>query len=195
LIALALAAVLLIGAIVGGYKYIRSTYDDTRKEGYDAGRSVERAEWQARESKELADANALILKLQDKNRKLERAAAAAAQQAAIDRRKGDEDDQAKKAAATDDVRANLERLCNARGADSPAAREETGRDATGAAPLAGPGVNAASRSGLLRATADFFTSEALRANSVARRLQQAQALIRTYLATCNPPEDASAPAQ
>ena len=146
-------------------------------------RAEERATWQARESKELAAANAMILIESDKALKAERKAEIAITEANDQRRRADALAKAQIKPVADTVAAGLVRLCDP---GDPAGK---GADpgAEGAATAAASRDNAGERAGFFAAAGDFLSGEAAKADEVTRLLGEAQAYIRTAIATCNAP--------
>jgi hypothetical protein len=171
------ALIALLAAAVTAFKVI-----DGR--GHARGQAEERAVWEAREARELAEANAKIIQLTTRARKLERDAAARTTADNDARRAADEQAAAAVSGVGGSVRDGLRELCDGRAAG----REGADQRAEGAAPGAASGADGADRTEFFTVVGDFLSAEAARADRVARKLGQAQALIRVYLATCNAAE-------
>ena len=174
IIGVLVALAVLVGAVTAAWKMAYSS-------GHAAGKASERAEWQARESKELAAANAMILIESDRARKAERQAGAAVTQANEARRKADELAKAKIKPVADTVAAGLGRMCEPGDPAGKGAGERT----EGATAAAASRNHAGDRAKFFAATADFLSGEAGRADAIVRLLNEAQDYIRTALATCN----------
>jgi len=174
IIGVILALVALIGAVVGAYKMVDS-------KGYARGQAETNAIWQARESKELASANAMILIAEDKARTAERKANTAINQANHARIKADEAAKPNIKPVADTVAAGLGRLCDGRTASGQGADPGTPSPVT----TTPTGIDAGGRSELFEQFGQFLSSEAARADAITRKLGQAQDYIRTALETCN----------
>lgn len=177
IIGVILALVALIGVIVGAYKLVDS-------KGYARGQAETNASWQARESRELAAANALILLMEEKARRQERDASAAITKANENRRIADAKAQLLVKNAARDVAAGLGRLCEPAG---DTAREGAGERAEGGSAATAERPHGTDRAELYAEFANFLSTEAARADAITRRLIEAQAYIRTALETCNAP--------
>lgn len=169
-----LALVALVGVTVSAYKMV-----DSR--AYSRGASEERAKWQARESKELAASNAMILLLEDTNRMLERKAQIAVTNANDARRKADEAEKHKVVNVSGNVSNALASLCNA----GTASGEGSSSGSTGATPADSERSARAGDAGLFGQIAASLASEANRADDYARKLIQAVELLKVDRETCN----------
>ena len=176
IIGVLVALAVLVGAVTAAWKMAYSS-------GHAAGKASERAEWQARESKELAAANAMILIESDKARKAERQADTATNEAATLRRKLDAAAKEKIKPVADSVAAGLARMCDPGAAAGKGATDNQ----AGAATDPRPGNDAGGRSKFFAVVGSFLSSEAARADEITRKLKQTQQYIRTALETCNAP--------
>jgi hypothetical protein len=140
--------------------------------GYQRGQIEERAQWQARESAELADANRLIDQLQRDARAKERAHADALSVISSSYQKELTDAKRKHNAVMDDIRAGRVRLRD------PAAGETSCAGGTAAAPPAAGGRDGPPGSELSRSAAEFLFGLAAEADAVAHQLAACQAVVR-----------------
>jgi hypothetical protein len=172
------ALLLLIAALVGAYKLVDGN-------GYDRGKAEAESAAKDRINAELTEANAKILELTARAVKAEREAAARITASNDQRRKDDAEADQKRDAAVDVVRGGLAGMCKQ---FNPAATLKADSGPAGAAPATASGADGAGAGGLFEVVGGFLSAEAIRADRIARKLTQAQAVIRVYLATCNAAE-------
>jgi hypothetical protein len=158
--------------IIGTVALLVATAWVIDRHGYQRGQAEERAQWQARESAELADANQLIDKLQRDARAKERAHAAAL--SVISSRYQEElaDANRKHKDVIADIRAGRVRLRD------PSAGETSCAGGTAAAPPAAGWRDGPPGGELSRSAAEFLFGLAAEADAVAHQLAACQAVVR-----------------
>ena len=168
-------------AIAGAVLYVKSWVEDYGQDRLEAGTIAERAKWQARESKELADANRTIVFLNDVYRKREAVFALEINGLSV---KHEEDRRNAQVQHDRDVAAVRDGFRLRDQAAGTAACQDGGGSSTTEIRTAAGKPDAARGGELSEAATGFLLSEANRADAQTVKLGQVQDLVLKYWKAC-----------
>jgi len=145
----------------------------------DAGRTSEKVKWQATQTRELADANKKIVRLNDEARAIEQQRAALMSRIADGYEKERSNEKRKTDAVIADLRSGLLGLYD------HAAGIQAGADQTGATGPGTGGSDGGAGTQLSRTAAEFLYTEADRADAIVRQLTACQQVVMDDRITVN----------